>query len=366
MNMKHFLIFRCDRIGDVINTLPMAEQLKRLHPGCHVTFISSRYGAGVLELSPDLDQWGYLQDGWVVCGGKSASLAEFLRQRVFDTIFCVHVDARTAFQVWWCTHRSKIVGPRSKWYTWLFYTHGVRQHRSQSQKHECAYNQDLVGVDRYLSPRLKRPSVLQPTRRAILWHPFGGNSCLYLTPKSIVAMFQRTEAPYPQIPFIFCGSEAERDRLYHLVENINAIGKWDVLARVLPSLQAYAELMVSNLMWVGSSTGPMHLAAALRIPVMTYFSPVRVHHPRRWGPFGKAGAGSSVWKPVVNCPAAKNCLGSTCSYYVGAQDIHEACLHRLVNGDFLSCVLRSAVILTIRGGAEGVIIAKPVHGAHLA
>lgn len=361
MRMKHFLIFRCDRIGDVINTLPVATQLKRLHPGCHVTFISSRYGSEVLALSPDLDQWGYLQNGQVVCAGKSTSLAEFLREKVFEQIFCVHVDAQTAFQVWRYARQSKIVGPKSKWYTWLFYTHGIRQHRSQSQKHECAYNQDLLGITQYLSPRLKRPSILQLDCRAILWHPFGGNSCLYLTPESIVALFQKTSVLSPQIPFIFCGSESERDRLCHLVKAIKDIGKWDVSVRILPSLQAYAEFMVSHLMWVGPSTGPMHLATALGVPVMTYFSPVQVHHPRRWGPFGEAGVGSSVWKPIVTCLAVTNCLGPACQYYGGAIDIHEACLSRFVGGDFLSVVLRTAA----KYGAGRTVVAESVSRGHL-
>ncbi|RYY17111.1 MAG: glycosyl transferase family 9, partial [Cytophagaceae bacterium] len=50
-----FLVSRPDAIGDVVLTLPVAGQLKRLFPGCRVVLIGRSYTAAVVAACPWVD-----------------------------------------------------------------------------------------------------------------------------------------------------------------------------------------------------------------------------------------------------------------------------------------------------------------------
>lgn len=342
--MKRVLIFRCDRIGDVINTVAMASQLKLASPGSHITFITSAYAQGVAGMCPDVDVSGTLQRGQLCIDGKTTALGAFLKQNRFDEIYCVHGDARTAYTIWRHAGPAKLIGPKAKWYSWLFFRHGKRQHRSLAQKHEAEYNQDLVSfpVERYLAPRL-RVSEPRCVSRTILWHPFSGGSALTLSPQSICEMFCATPVPHTAPPIVFCGSELEASQLESLTQAVCSRTSWQASYTTFSSLTDYTHALMHAGVWVGPSTGPLHLAAALGIPVMTYFSPVRVHHPRRWGPYQASAPGSSLWMPPLICPGKRNCLGKACPHFESSWISTEACLRHLVTSNFLPTVIKTAL-----------------------
>jgi heptosyltransferase III len=54
----------------------------------------------------------------------------------------------------------------------------------------------------------------------------------------------------------------------------------------LPDLEALAGLLTHAGGFIGGSTGPMHLAAALQKPVLAFFPPRPGMTPQRWGPIG--------------------------------------------------------------------------------
>src|ERR1017187_2978180 len=58
---------------------------------------------------------------------------------------------------------------------------------------------------------------------------------------------------------------------------------WATMVRVKCSVGKLIALMRRARLFVGGDTGPMHLAAALRVPVVALFGPTR---PERNGPFG--------------------------------------------------------------------------------
>jgi heptosyltransferase-3 len=62
--------------------------------------------------------------------------------------------------------------------------------------------------------------------------------------------------------------------------------------------------------FISGSTGPMHIAAAVGTPTLSFFSPVRSCSPRRWGPV--ADTRRIIMPPVPECPT---CVGSRCAYY---------------------------------------------------
>ncbi|PLX25108.1 MAG: ADP-heptose--LPS heptosyltransferase, partial [Ignavibacteria bacterium] len=80
--MRRYCIFRTDRIGDLVLTLPMAEAIKRHDPEAHVTFCVQDYTRSLAELNPWIDDILSIP-ARDLNGGDAAFSAE-LKHRGFD------------------------------------------------------------------------------------------------------------------------------------------------------------------------------------------------------------------------------------------------------------------------------------------
>ncbi|NDG83882.1 MAG: hypothetical protein EBX52_02465, partial [Proteobacteria bacterium] len=63
---------------------------------------------------------------------------------------------------------------------------------------------------------------------------------------------------------------------------------------------------------IAHGTGPLHLAAAVGVPVFAVFPPLFVLSERRWGPLTTR---RFVWVPGVDCPEKFRCRGPRCAVY---------------------------------------------------
>lgn len=63
---------------------------------------------------------------------------------------------------------------------------------------------------------------------------------------------------------------------------------------------------------VGPSTSVVHLSAAMGVPTIGLYSPIRVQRAKRWGP---RGVQVIVHEPTVLCPASSKCLGADCPFF---------------------------------------------------
>ena len=77
----------------------------------------------------------------------------------------------------------------------------------------------------------------------------------------------------------------------------------------LGALYSHASLVVAP------STGPLHLAVAVGVPVVTFYPPIRVQSALRWGPYLPDETRASILVPEVYCGEDFTCRGSLCHYY---------------------------------------------------
>jgi ADP-heptose:LPS heptosyltransferase len=64
--------------------------------------------------------------------------------------------------------------------------------------------------------------------------------------------------------------------------------------------------------FLGPSTGPLHLASALGLAAVGIYPPVPAMSPRRWGPRGRW---NRVLVPEVACPGRHACRLERCPLY---------------------------------------------------
>lgn len=95
------------------------------------------------------------------------------------------------------------------------------------------------------------------------------------------------------------------------------------------SLRQFAACLSRMNALVTNSTGPLHLAVALRIPSVSLYCPIRTCLPVRWGPYPAKGEENShvVFVPSVDacdCSSQKCRLGD-CMRMIQPEEVWKSC-----------------------------------------
>lgn len=308
------LLVRTDRIGDVTLTTPAAAALKAALPGARLHFLAGGYARPVLEKNPALEKI-------VTLGGFFDTLRE-LRRENYDAAVVFFVDFRSALLPLLAGIPLR-VGPASKVWS-LFLNRRITQRRSRIEKHEADYNLDLLaGLGLPVGPARTSVTVapdekdaadraleragLKPGDFIVGVHPGSRGSAMNWPPENFAALASRLMRGHG-VKVLLTGSGAEVPLLEELAASMPE--KPAVLREPLP-LRHFIALVGRCSMFVTNSTGPLHLAVAQGVPTLSFFPPIKVCSPRRWGPYG--GGMNKVLVP--SGPECAGCSREKCERY---------------------------------------------------
>lgn len=320
---RHVLVVRTDHLGDMLLTLPLVRALKAAYPDCRVTVLASAANAEAARHHADVDAVAIDAREAKGSGLRGVRrLARQIRRLGCDVAVVVHPTPRLALALWLARVPMRI-GTGYRAYSMLF-THRVHEHRSRPPwKHEAVYNlhllqplglggADVTGV-RWRIDAEDAAHIDQLLQRAglggadlVAIHPGNAGSALNWSPAQYSEVGKRLTADGKRV--VITGSEGERRLTAQVAEGIGA-GAVDLGGTL--TLAQLAALLSRCVLYIGSSTGPTHLAAAVGIPVVALYSPLRSNAPVRWRPLGER---VRVLQPAVElvCP---RCLGACCAYY---------------------------------------------------
>lgn len=317
------LLIRMDRIGDLVLTLP-----------CDASFGLRDDGSARADwwVAPGL---GFIADhasprrrvrevkskiGW----NDFWALVKEVKRRQYAAAVIFHapwwVSALTAF-----ARIPLRIAVKSQWHTFIFANKGVRQKRSLAEFSELEYNYRLIeqgfGLDENSIEReTLKLSVSEAWSTATLArhglaaneysvvHPGMGGSARNWSATQYVAWLQEAAE---QGPIVITGTASDATYLDPIRQALGGAKNlfWldgKITGPELLQILAHAKRVLAP------STGIAHLTASLERPLIGIYSPVRVQHPRRWGPLGDT---VQVLVPEVDCPGKKSCLGPQCSQY---------------------------------------------------
>jgi heptosyltransferase-3 len=318
---ERILISRTDRIGDLVLSLPVARMLHRAYPDISIDFLVQEYTAPVLRHQPDVAD--------VLTIGPQAdyrNLAETLTQRKYKAVICLYPRRQLA----WALLKAKIpirIGTSRRWYSYLF-THRVVVRRRDSGRHEKDLNLDLLGPlgiepDYLLTPELSvrsgGDSHDRQVERMVVIHPGDGGSAVNWRIERYVELAGVLKESANRI--IVTGLAHERER--HMAAFAGIVGEKNVMTGRTDLIQLMNVLADANL-FVGGSTGPLHLAAAMGVPVVGLFGPIRSTTPDRWGPCGHGHRVFVPDVPVCRC-SVDSCRLGNCMDRIPLGDVAEAC-----------------------------------------
>ncbi|SHI71736.1 ADP-heptose:LPS heptosyltransferase [Hymenobacter daecheongensis DSM 21074] len=297
--MRTFLVSRTDAIGDVVLTLPVCGQLKRMFPGCRVVLLGRTYTQAVAEACPWIDAFLNFDD---LLKLPEAEQVTMLRQQQAEAIVHVFPNKQVARLAQKAGIPSRI-GTRNRWFHWLTCNRLVALSRRESPLHEAQLNLALLrplGLTVTLPlpeivplVRLQPAAVLPPDLAQLLRARQPGQLNVILHPRSRGSAREWGLAHFGTLVRLLhqaghrvfiTGTAAEGEELRPwLTEHAAALAA-NLTGRLsLPQLLAFiaaADGLVAN------STGPLHLAAALGRHVLGLYPPMRPTHPGRWAPLG--------------------------------------------------------------------------------
>jgi len=313
---KRILIVRPDRIGDVVLSTPIPREIKKTFPGCFIAVLVRPYTQDIYINNPYVDR--------IILIDESKSIKSFfnnvseLRKYKFTHALTLLPTKRLNYLLLAAAILYRI-GVGHKFYQFITFTHYVNRKKYIPLRHEADYCMDLarkIGVktndlstEIYLTEEEKRKvtvtrnKLLDGKKILIGVHSTSGNSAPNWNIEEYYKLILQLQN----------------------IENIRVVVTDNIIPKEIAGIDGvcYPNINV-NLresfiifrsldLLISASTGPMHIAAALKVKTLSMFCPLTACSPQLWGPLGND---SRIILPEsnyceINCPGdPKKCTFS--------------------------------------------------------
>ncbi len=292
----NIIVSRTDKIGDLVLSIPSFYMVKKMYPQSNLIVLVRNYNYDVVKNLPYVDSVLKIDDY------SDKELIEEVQKLKADVFVALYTDKKVAK----IARKSKAkikIGPYSKLSSYFSYNKGIRQKRSKSIKNEAEYNLDLVReVDKKLFSELyeintniyyedKNKKIILDYLNDkkiigdfIVIHPFNGGSAKNITDLQYSELIREIRKKYTDINVIITGMKSEEKRLWKIIEDSKVTGVYAFANE--GSLLDLAALIDMSKIFIGTSTGPTHIAGSLKKNVIGLYPIKATQSPKRWGVFG--------------------------------------------------------------------------------
>ncbi len=280
------LVSRCDRLGDLVLSLPAANLVKRA--GFRVTLHCSAYAR-------DIGLWGLANDLYDQLWVEGEAPPADLGRATWGLSLYDNQPCKRAFRQ---LRLKRRFGPYSRSTTYFAYHRGLRQRRSRVAKSEMAYNLDLARA--FIAwagltapafeplPALRVPDDWPSPRPSPDWVAVlsSGGSAGNWPVERYLGWLAQHRAPGSSLDFLVQGVDAAERRQALLASGILEEPKVGLVEGFASVRDLIAYLAAAGQV-LSSSTGPLHIAHAAGVPVWgLYPDAPLVETFARWKPDG--------------------------------------------------------------------------------
>lgn len=292
---RRILVVRTDRIGDVVLATPLIRALRRTFPDAFIGAMVRPYTRDLLLHNPHLNDI-FVDDPQGEHRGRAGfwNRVKALRQFRYDTALMLLPTERAAWMLF-CAGIPRRVGVGTKLYGVLTFMQGVSRTKYIPLRHEADYCLDLGrkigarpdGLDTELfltaAERERGREILREAGAAagdtlVGFHIGNGNSAPNWPPERYADLARLVAAGTRHSVKIVFTDGSNRGPM--------PVGKRFIDLRGRLTLRELMSVLSLQRLLFSSSTGPMHLAAALRVPTVSMFCPLTACSPALWGPQG--------------------------------------------------------------------------------
>lgn len=288
--VRRLVVERCDRLGDVVVTLPALSALRAAYPGARLALMVRAPIAPLAAMVQGVDDVLSIDGG---TGAMRRALARFAP----DLVVSVSRRPGAAWAAFRCRAPHRI-GTGYRFHSPLF-TRQVAERRRHGGRHEVEYAlsfahragactgeaQFALRVPEQASASaagwLEAVGVRTPF---VLIHPGSGGSCPAWPAASWVELASALLGKGVAVVLSIGPADASVARAFDLGPAPSR-----ELPRFTGGIEGLAALSRAAALVASNSTGPLHLAAALGTPTLGLYAAGPSCGPARWGPYAANG-----------------------------------------------------------------------------
>jgi lipopolysaccharide heptosyltransferase II len=289
------LLVRLREIGDVVFTTPAIHALRSHVPRAHLTYLVEPSAEPVVRHSPHIDELlvvprrrgarGFLGD---------LALGRRLRAQRFDVAIDFHGGPRASLLTWLSgAHRR--IGYEVIGRAWM-YTDRVPRPRELRRRHSVENQWDLLAplgiaapdaaadpVEMPVDPETRQRvdarlanAGVTPVDQVVIMHVSAGNPFRRWPLDAFIAVARALTARDSRRRVIVTSGPSEREAAAQVVAASNAVACGDFSLLELRALVDRASL------YIGGDSGPLHIAATSRVPIVGLYGPTLPERSAPW------------------------------------------------------------------------------------
>ncbi|MBU1853372.1 MAG: glycosyltransferase family 9 protein [Candidatus Omnitrophica bacterium] len=323
--IKKILIIRLDRIGDVILTTPAIRALRRTFPDAQIHMLINEYTKDLLVRNSNIDK---------LLIYKSDNLG-----RDYSLALVFHPGIRPNYLAFVSRAISR-VGYAGRG-GGFFLTHILKDDRETRVRHEVESALEIVGIigckaeDRKIEVSVTEEGecfahkffekhMLNGT--IVVIHPGARQSYIRWKKQGFAEVADKL-MKINSVKVLIIGNESERP----LVNEVGSLMKGRPVCAVGLRLTYLVSLIKRCSLFIGNSTGPMHIAAALNVPCVAIFGAMHsLDSYRVWGPIGNRHIIISSEEKCYKCHPS-DCRDFRCMKRISAEEVFNAAQKLLAN-----------------------------------
>ncbi len=318
--IRNIVIFRTDRIGEVLLSTVAIDMIKAQYPMAKVSFVTSSYSKPLLEDRDDIENVliaDTFQKGGEIY--KALALSGKLRKHGFDTAIILNPHKVLHLACFFAGIPLR-AGYDRKWGFLL--SRKIQDRRDEGSKHEIQYTHDLLKLleidqpvrgphlpvnkkaDESMMNKMAEKGIFSDIKLIIV-HPGSSNPSKIWPRDNYVKLIRKIKKEL-SANVIIVGSVKEKGLSERIISEAGA-AITDLTGEL--SLKELAALLKKCDIFIGNDTGPMHMAAALGVPVIAVFGRnIPGTGPVRWRPWGDK---HNVFHHETGCAP---CRDAACEY----------------------------------------------------
>ncbi len=304
---RKVLLIRLDNLGDVLLMTPAFRAVRRALPRAHLTLLASAVGAQIGQLDPDIDEVIVYEAPWVDPWARlphnserEQSMIASLKEQRFDAAIIFTSFRQSALPAAYMCYladiplrlAASIDGPGSLLTT--------RHKHPERMMHEVERGLDLVSAVGCSLAEEERDLVLEVPTDVVAM--ISAQLAPLIAGRPLVVVHPGCSMPARTYPWEMYGEVVRLliERLNAFVMVSGAESEQELAERVLSdvpgelrdaavslagklSFPELCALVQSADLVVTNNTGPMHIAAALKTPLVVLFA--LTNPPEQWGPW---------------------------------------------------------------------------------
>jgi len=325
---RKILLIRIDRLGDMVLSAPAIRAVRTSFPAGEIHIITAAYTSELAALNPDVNRC--LVDGRDII------------EQDYDMAIALHPGIRPNYLTF------KSGAPVRVGFSGLggegFLTRALSDDRLIMMRHEVESTLEAVTAagcataSKELEIRVTKEGeqfaeeffkqrTITPGATIVMIHPGSRQSYIRWKKEHFAEVADRLAREHAADIFILGGKGEEE-----LVTGVSSLMKTKTYPVTGLSLTQLVSVIKRCRIFIGNSTGPMHMASALKVPVVALFGS---RHPRdsasRWAPWQTR---SIVLQHDPGCPACHptNCRDYRCMDMITPGEVLKAA-EKLISGD---------------------------------